>query len=211
MKGETTLLKFGIVVPLIYFGALVFVPLLLYPGYNHRTQYASELGAATAPHPAVFNFAIIACGLSAILGGLGIALAIRRRYQSKVAGALAGVSISLWGVAIVMAGLFPMPNELHGAFGLATILHLAPLFALIAVWSDAELAWLKWLLAAVFVVSGVLFAIMMGFGSMVRVADVGYWQRSYTLSSIPWIAVLAWALHIRSLPARRAPMTPETR
>lgn len=211
MKPETTLLKFGIAVPLIYFGTLFIVPLLLYPGYNHRTQYASELGAATAPHPAVFNLAIIACGLSAVLGGLGIALALRRRYENKVAATLAGASISLWGVAIVMAGLFPMPNELHGAFGLGMILHLAPLFALIAVWKDADLTWLKILLAAVFVVSGALFAIMMGVGSMVRVADVGYWQRSYTLSGIPWVGVLAWALHSRTSTAGARIRQPATR
>lgn len=211
MKSETALLRFGIAVPFIYFGTLVLVPLLLYPGYSHRTQYASELGAATAPHPAVFNLAVIACGLSAVLGGLGIALALRRRYENKLAAALAGASISLWGVAVVMAGLFPMPNDLHGAFGLAMILQLAPLFALIAVWKDADLTWLKFLLAAVFVVSGVLFAIMMGVGSMVRVADVGYWQRSYALSSIPWVGVLAWALHSRTPAAGARIMQSATR
>jgi hypothetical membrane protein len=197
MKSESGLLKFGIVVPVIYFGTLILVPLLLYPGYSHRTQYASELGAAAAPHPAVFNFAIVAAGLSAILGGIGIAVALRRIYGSKVAGTLAGVAISLWGVAIVMAGLFPMPNELHNAFGLAMILQLAPLFALIAVWKAEDVAWLKWLLAVVFLVSGGLFAIMMGIGGMVRVADVGYWQRAYAVSSILWVGVLALALHSR--------------
>lgn len=211
MKSETALLRFGVAVPFIYFGALLLVPLLFHPGYNHRTQYASEMGAATAPHPAIFNFAIIACGLSAILGGVGIALALRRRYESKVAGTLAGVSISLWGVAIVMAGLFPMPNELHGAFGLGMILHFAPLFALIAVRDGAGLTWLRWLLAAGFVVSGVLFAVMMGAGSMVRVADVGYWQRSYALSSIPWIGVLAWTLHSRISAAGARLTQPATR
>lgn len=211
MKSETALLRFGMAVPLVYFGALIMVPLLLYPGYNHRTQYASELGAATAPYPAVFNLAVIACGLSAILGGLGIALALRQRYHSKVAGILAGAAISLWGVTIVMAGLFPMPNELHGAFGLGMIIHLAPLFALVAVWNAGDLAWLKWLLAAVFVVAAGLLAIMLGVGGMVSVADVGYWQRSYAVSGIPWIGVLAWALHSRSSIAAAFVRQPATR
>ena len=39
-----------------------------------------------------------------------------------------------------MAGLFPMPNELHGAFGLAIVLQVAPFFALVAVWG-----WWQWL------------------------------------------------------------------
>lgn len=197
MKSENGLLKFGIAVPVIYFGTLIVVPLLLYPGYDHRTQYVSELGAGAAPHPAVFNFAIIACGLSAILGGIGIAIALRRVKGSGIAGILAGTAIALWGVAIVMAGFFPMPNELHNAFGLAMILQFAPLFSLIAVWKVEKVAWLKWLLAAVFLVSGALFAMMMGVGRMVRVADVGYWQRAYAVSSILWVGVLAWALHSR--------------
>lgn len=73
----------------------------------------------------------------------------------------------------------------------------APLFSLIAAWKVEEVAWLKWLLAAVFLVSGALFAMMMGVGRMVRVADVGYWQRAYAVSSILWVGVLAWALHSR--------------
>ena len=197
MKREVTLLKFGMAVPLIYFGTLLILPLLLYPGYDHRTQYVSELGAPTAPHPLPFNLLVIACGVSAMLGAVGIAQTLRRLYARRVASTLTGVTLFLWGAAIVMAGIFPMPNELHGAFGLAIVLHLAPLLALVAVWRAEGLAWLKWLLVAVFLVSGVLFAIMMGIGSMVRVADVGYWQRTYALSSFPWIGVLAWALHSR--------------
>lgn len=197
MKREIVLLRFGMAVPLIYYGTLLFLPLLLYPGYDHRTQYVSELGAATAPHPLPFNLLVIACGVSAMLGAVGIAQALRRLYARKVAAALTGVTLFLWGATIVMAGLFPMPNELHGAFGLAMVLHLAPLFALAAVWRAERFAWMKWLLVAVFLVSGALFAIMMGVGSMVRVVDVGYWQRTYSLSSFPWIGVLAWALHLR--------------
>lgn len=197
MKRQIVLLRFGMAVPLIYFGTLLILPLLLYPGYDHRTQYVSELGAATAPHSLPFNFLVIACGLSGMLSAVGIAQALRRLYASRVAAALTGVTLFLWGTAIVMAGLFPMPNELHGAFGLAMVLHVAPLFALAAVWRAEGIAWMKWLLVVVFVVSGALFAIMMGAGRMVRVADVGYWQRAYALSSFAWIGVLAWALHAR--------------
>lgn len=194
---EKMLLKFGVAVPIIYFGTLLFAP-LLYPGYSHRTQYASELGAAAAPYPYIFNLAIIACGLSAIAGCIGIALALQRQFGAKVTAALTGIALLLWGAAMTMGGLFPMPDERHGAFGLGIAVQIAPLFALLAIWKSDRPVWLKWFLAAVLVVSGALFAIMMGVGSLVHVADVGLWQRAYALASIAWIGVLAWALHANS-------------
>ncbi len=42
-----------IAVPICYYLALI-VGAATYPGYSHVTRYASELGAADAPWPAVF-------------------------------------------------------------------------------------------------------------------------------------------------------------
>ena len=52
------LIQAAIAVPVLYFATL-FVAAALYPGYSHATQYASELGSASARWPAVFNLSLI--------------------------------------------------------------------------------------------------------------------------------------------------------
>ena len=63
-------------VPIFYYFALI-AGAATYPGYSHVTRYASELGAADAPHPALFNIPIIIGGIAALLGAFGLALALR--------------------------------------------------------------------------------------------------------------------------------------
>ena len=45
-----------------------------------------------------------------------------------------------------------------------------------------------------FVVSAALILVMFGVGGLVRRANVGLWQRAYSLSVIPWIGVVAGLL-----------------
>ena len=56
-------------IPAVYYFALI-VGAATYPGYSHVTNYASELGAAGAPYPALFNVSIILAGAAAILAAL---------------------------------------------------------------------------------------------------------------------------------------------
>lgn len=190
----------GVLVPALYYGALVGAA-LTWPAYSHVTQYASELGSAAAPHPEYFNFPIIGAGVAAILSSLGFFAALRKRGGGAVPSFLSGLCIALWGVAFVMGGMFPMPNELHNGFMLALAVHLAPLFMLWAL-AKAEAPRLKLLLVLVFVVSLALILVMMNIGelNLVRKANVGLWQRAYGLSVIPWIGLAALML---MGPARR--------
>jgi len=72
---RTTLLGALISVPIFYYFALI-AGAATYPGYSHVTRYASELGAADAPHPALFNIPIMIGGIAALLGAFGLALAL---------------------------------------------------------------------------------------------------------------------------------------
>lgn len=173
---------------LYYFGLLAGAA--TYPGYDHATRYASELGAADAPYPWLFNCSIIAAGVAAILGAAGLALMLRRISGRWGWAAAAGVVLALWGVSMIMGGLFPMPDERHGAFGLGLVEPLAPLFALAALWSAPNTAGMKTFLAFVFAGSVVVLAIMMGVGGLVRLDNVGIWQRINSGFAIPWMAVL---------------------
>jgi hypothetical membrane protein len=188
----------GVAIPLLYGVALVGTS-LFWPGYSHVRQYASELGSAASPRPALFNRTIVVAGLLAMLAAGGFFLALRRIGHRALAAFLAGFAVFAWGAAFVMGGLFPMPDPRHGAFGLGLALHLAPVFMLRSL-AGTPAPRLKAFLACVFVVSGALILVMFDVGGLhlVRRANVGLWQRAYALSSIAWIGVVAAWLMTRS-------------
>lgn len=198
---ERFTLKLGVLVPLLYIGAILGAA-WYYPGYDHATQYASELGAAASPRRDIFNYGIMAGGACAVLGALGVFLALSRLSRGVVMATLAAVSIALWGVAMVMGGLFPMPDPRHNAYGLGMAIQAAPLFVLLGLSGYSKLSWLKSLSALVFLASAALLAILMGAGQyahlpqlVVHEADVGLWQRAYAASIIPWIGLACLGLH----------------
>jgi hypothetical membrane protein len=192
--AERPLLLAGILVPVLYYAALIGTS-LLWPGYSHVTQYASELGSAESPRPELFNVTIVAAGVCAMLAAAGVFLALRRLGGRTAPAALAAAALFLWGVAFVMGGLFPMPDPRHGAFGLGLAMHLIPPFMLWAL-AGTPAPRLKAFLAVVSVVSTLLILVMFDVGGLhlVRRANVGLWQRAYSLSAIPWIGVAAAAL-----------------
>lgn len=191
-----------IVGPLLYYFALL-GGAATYPGYDHATRYASELGAADAPYPWLFNYSIIGCGIAALFGAAGAAMSFKDLSGRRGWAIAAGVALALWGVSMIMGGLFPMPDERHGAFGLGLVAPLAPLFALLALWSVPRSGAIKALLAFIFIGSLAVLAVMMGVGGLVRLDNVGIWQRINSGFSIPWMAVLGLWLMLRSA---RAPV-----
>jgi hypothetical membrane protein len=184
----------GVMVPVLYYTALIGTS-LFWPGYSHVTQYASELGSAGSPRPSLFNGMIIVAGAAAMLASAGFFLALKHLGGRTLPASLAGFAVFLWGVSFVMGGSFPMPDPRHGAFGLALAVHLAPLFMLWAL-AGKPAPRLKLFLVLVFVISGALILIMFDVGGLhlVRRANVGLWQRAYSLFAIPWIGVVAWVL-----------------
>lgn len=193
----TKLLTAGLIVaPILYYFAL-FAGAAMYPGYDHVTRYASELGAEGAPYPQLFNYSIIAMGVASVLGALGMALSFTNLSQRWLWATLAGVAFALWGAAMIMGGLYPMPDERHGAFGIGLVQPLAPVFALLALWSVPRSMGIKTFLAFIFFASLAMLAIMMGVGQLVRVENVGLWQRAYTAIAIPWTLVLGLWLILR--------------
>lgn len=184
----------GVLVPVLYYGALIGAA-LTWPAYSHVTQYASELGSAAAPHPEYFNWPIMGTGAAAAVASLGFFAALRERGGGAISSFLASLCLALWGVAFFMGGMFPMPNELHNAYGLALAGQFAPLFML---WGlrKADAPRLKLLLAVSFLAGLALILIMFNVGELdlVRKSNVGLWQRAYGLAAIPWIGLAAWML-----------------
>ena len=177
-----------IAIPLLYYFALL-VGAATYPGYSHVRNYASELGAAEAPYPAIFNVSIMLAGIAAVGAAALLPRGLAQLGGARTWSVLAAVALGLWGVAMVMGGLFPMPNDLHGGFGLGLAGPLIPLFLMLALRTVPGNSGMRWFLGIVFIASVVMLAIMFGFGGLVTRANVGLWQRANTFVGIPWLAV----------------------
>jgi hypothetical membrane protein len=182
-----------ILAPIFYYVGLI-GGALLWPGYSHVSQYASELGSAASPHPIFFNANAILCGLAGIAGAVGLNHALSTLSSRRGWALAAAISIAVWGASVVMAGLFPMPNELHGAYGLGMAGQLTPLFTLLALRNIEGTAALRLFLGFIFVASLAMFLVMMGVAGPLKVAKIGLYQRINSGLGIPYLAVLGWAL-----------------
>jgi hypothetical membrane protein len=186
-------LRAGVLVPVLYFGTIL-VSSLFYPGYSHVRQYASELGSASARHPAIFNTGMIAMGVAAIVSLIGFHAALRRLGANRVVIWLFLITLGAFGFSTIMAGLFPMPDPRHSGFGLGLAMLVSPALLAAALWRVPEMRALRIYLVATFIAALVLFAIMSGAGSLVRRSNVGAFQRTFALTGIPWIGIASWAL-----------------
>ena len=182
-----------ILAPVFYYIGLI-GGALLWAGYSHVSQYASELGSAKSPYPMFFNVNVILCGLAAIAGAIGLDHALSTLSGKRGWAMAAAISIALWGVSVVMAGIFPMPNELHGAYGLGIAGQFTSLFALLALRNVEGTGGLRLFLGFIFVASLAMFLVMMGVAGPLKIATIGLYQRINSLLGIPYLAILGWAL-----------------
>lgn len=189
------LLRLGVAAP-VFAAAAVAAATLAYPDFNHARQYLSELGGATAPQPMIFNLGVLTAGLMAGLAGIGFGLAIQRLTGARIAGALVAIVFILAGYGLVAAAIFPWPDPRHLAINLALGIQLAPLLLLWSLRSTRDMAGLKWFLAAAFLAMGVLTVITkhLVMPGLVNDANVGWWERSYAVILVGWVAVAAWLL-----------------
>jgi hypothetical membrane protein len=202
-RNHRFLLAAGVAVPVVYYVNLL-VSSLLYPGYDHARQWVSELGSASARYPALFNISIVLVGLLGLAAAPGFGWALRRRGAGRVVSVLVALLVAGFGVAMVMGGLFPMPDPRHNGYGLAIGLLLVPLLMALGLRRRPELRALRIFLVVDFVAMVVLFAILMGVGSLVTRANVGLWQRAFSLAMFPWLAIAAWVLMPRGEPRAQA-------
>lgn len=103
----------GIVGPIVYTIVMIAIG-LLQPGYNHLTQFMSELGEVGGPNATIMNTAgFMLLGLFIIAFAFGLHRGINEGKGSKIGPALIAMSGAGW----IAVGLFQVdPNSLDISF-----------------------------------------------------------------------------------------------
>ena len=188
----------GVLAPLVAATAFL-IGTLTYPGFDHATQYLSELGGATARLPEIFNIGVFVAGVMAGLTGLGFALALTALARAWITASLTAGAFMLAGVGLAGSTFYPWPDERHMIISLALGIQIAPLLLLWGLRERRDLPRLKIFLAVVFVAMAVLtlFTKHLVLPGTVNDANVGWWERAYAVVLIGWAGVAALILERR--------------
>ena len=197
-RRRRLLLRIGIGAPIL---ALVttLIAVALFPGFNHATQFLSELGAGGARHPQVFNAGVAFSGIGAGIAGVGFALAILALGGPRIPAALTALAFVLAAIGLVVSSIYHWPDPRHLAINLGLGIQLGPLFLLWGLARAGGVDRLRWFLAAVFVLMAVLTVITkhMVFPGTVNPQNVGWWERAFAIVLVGWVGVAAFLLEKR--------------
>lgn len=199
IRGLTRgLLAVGIAAPVVAL-ATVLVAAVVYPGFDHARQYLSELGGATATHPAIFNVGILIAGIMTAVAGLGFGLAVVGLTRSVVSAVLVGLLFVMAGVGLFLSSLYPWPDPRHMAINLGLGIQLAPVFLLLSLRGTSGIRRLRVVLIGVFLAMAVLTVVTkhLVFPGTVNDLNVGYWERAFAIVLVGWVGVAALLLRRR--------------
>lgn len=199
------LLRIGIAAPIIAY-ASVGIAALTWPGFDHATQYISELGGAAAPHPAIFNTGVLVSGAGAGVAGIGFALAVLALGGARISAAVIALCFGLAGVGLVLSSLYPWPDPRHLAINLGLGIQIAPLALVWALRRIEGMGRLRIFLLVVFVAMAILTVLTkhLIFKGLVNDDNVGWWERAFAIVLVGWTGVAAYALERRLLALARA-------
>jgi hypothetical membrane protein len=195
-KANLWLLRFGIAVPLIYYGTQALAA-PFYPGYSVLGNTASELGSDRSEHAVVFNAGIIIQGVASLAASLGFFLALRRVRINSALAVLTAVALAINGVQHIWAGYYPIPDPRHGGhllFIVATT--LLPVLLTAALWGQVCTG-LRVYFVSTLVLLATVFTLRSGLSGLDRYEYRGLLQRVFTLAIFPPIGVAAYALASR--------------
>lgn len=190
-KHEIISLKAGIAIPFIYFGS-VLLAAVFYPGFSFTRQFASELGADGSPHPNILNVGLMLVGVASLIASFGFWRALRHLGAKPVPARLTCYLIAMFGVAILMAGIFPIPSILlHSGFGLSMPIMIGPVVLATALKQRDDARPLRNYL----LLTNILMAAFLVFYlAATRTKCAGLGQLLYSLTAIPWMGISAYLL-----------------
>jgi hypothetical membrane protein len=186
-------LKVAVFMPLLMV-ADVWIAQKLYPGFDHGSQFISELGSVNAPHPWVFNVGMFAAGIAGFVAGHGFTTALEAAGGRRQVSAFAGLWVAMTGLGAAFAGVFQWPDEMHRACGIGLAIQFAPFFCAWALWGAPGHRRLAWFSLAWGVMLTVVLMLLTGVWNVRTGHDVGLWQRWHAFLGLIWLAVAAYAL-----------------
>ncbi|MDO1558392.1 DUF998 domain-containing protein [Brevundimonas sp. 2R-24] len=201
---ERICLGAGVLAP-VFGVAMLLAASALYPGFDHATQYLSELGGPTAANPHVFNIGLTVLGLTGIAAGAGFHLALTRRGLGTLSALLTAALMVVGSIALIIGAVFPWPDPRHLWINMGLGIQIAPLALIWALRRDAPSKPLRLFLVIAWVAMLALTVITkhLVFQGLVNDANVGLWERSYAFVLVAWIGVAAWWLLRTHPPVRR--------
>ena len=194
------LLWIGIASPILAYVS-VGVAALTWPGFDHATQYISELGGEAAPHPAIFNVGVLVSGAGAGVAGIGFALSVLALGGARISAAIIALCFGLAGVGLILSSLYPSADPRHLAINLGLGIQIAPLAMVWALRRIEGMGRLRIFLLAVFVVMAILTVLTkhLIFKGLVNDDNVGWWERAFAIVLVGWTGIAAYALERRLL------------
>lgn len=197
-RRRRILLRVGIAAPILAL-ATTLLAVFLFPGFDHATQFLSELGANGAKHPQVFNAGVAAAGVGAGIAGIGFGLAILALDGSRIAAVLTALAFVLAAVGMVISTIYQWPDPRHLAINLGLGIQLAPLFLLWGLYRTEGVDRLRWFLIVAFVLMAILTVITrhLVFPGTVNPQNVGWWERAFAVTLVGWVGVAAFLLERR--------------
>jgi hypothetical membrane protein len=191
--GRDHSLKAAMLMPLLM-AADVWAAQKAYPGFDAGSQFISELGAAQAPHPWVFNLGMLLAGAAGMLAGYGFDRALVAAGGRRQVSAFAGLWVAMTGLGGAFAGLFHWPDPLHRACGIGLAIQFAPFFCAWALWGVAGHRRLAWFSLAWGGMLTLVLMLLTGVWNVRTGHDVGLWQRWHAMLGLVWLAVAAFCL-----------------
>lgn len=197
-RRRRVLLRIGIAAPILAL-ACTLIAVALFPGFNHATQFLSELGAGGARHPQVFNAGVAFSGIGAGIAGIGFCLAVIALGGSRIAAGLTALAFVLAAVGLVVGSLYVWPDPRHLFINLGLGIQLAPLFLLWGLRRASGVSRLRIFLIVAFAMMAALTVITrhLVFPGTVNPQNVGWWERAFAIVLVGWVGVAAFLLERR--------------
>jgi hypothetical membrane protein len=182
-------LSAAVLVPFCYFGSLLLAG-FLYPGYSHVTQLPSELGAAGAPHPLIFNAGLVLTGLALVVATPGIAHSARYLGATRLWATSLVLALLPAGIYFVLVGVISLPDPRHNAlFPMVLPLQLGPFLLALSLRHRREARGFLRYLVATGILLLVLLLVGLGLGGLVTTRNQGFFIRVYAVVAFSWIGV----------------------
>jgi hypothetical membrane protein len=182
-----TALRFGIAVPLLYFGIQP-IAAPFFVGYDFLEMAASLLGSDRSSLPIVFNVGAMLTGFAALVAAFGLIPAFQVTKIHPLLAWLTAIAVFFVGCSSLWAGIFPMPNPRHAENPFAIGLFVMPFVSIAAFWHQALIR--GYLLACVLLFLG-LIPFMSGTIAIDRQALEGLLQRLLALAAFAPIGLVA--------------------